>query len=170
MQADVPRIQQWLERVRWAADDEHIDITICKYDGVQHDLATSLSALRNVQFADAQTERNARLRLFDWPVTQDVLQALRAVPQWAGHIAMSLQWPSEPAACEALGRSLPVSTRSVELPRAPSAVIESVCKGLAERRAGLGLPPVKVRADELSSAHAFGPCVVLTQSYVHLYD
>ncbi len=156
------RIEQWLGRVRWASDD-HTPVTFEVYSsnpetqtGSAADLHKQLSVLHRVQFADTQTH-SARLHLEGWPMTQEVLQALSALPHTFRHLAFTkCKWPLKPSAYRDVAVYVWDSLRSLKLCDVPRDVVKSICKAMARDREGLGLPPLVVQSEHFAQGH-FGP-------------
>ncbi len=132
-------------------------------------LRTQLSVLRSVRLASTEAAQKASVSVNGLALTSTAMDVLRgSLPEWGGTLRLrDCTYPLPPSAYTQLAQSAPVSYQTWCLGKAAKAqVLESICAGLNERRAGLGLPPVTVKSEAHRSAErAIGEHVVLTVGF-----
>ncbi len=112
-----------------------------------------LSVLKAVTRAEGDPK--ATLTIPQCLLASDAMHGLRGLPEWCGCVYMSQCTFEEDRAAEytQLAEHIPVSVTRWVLGAVPSAVVQSICDGINQRRQGLGLGPVTVQAD---SSEFFG--------------
>ncbi len=106
--------------------------------------------------------------LKEWPLNQRSVEALQGLPHGPVHSELHLDlstctWPLKPAQYKQLAKHVPDKYELWSVGQAPEAVVDSICAGLNECRAGKGLPKVKVvwlEHQEHEDRHV-GECVVI---------
>ncbi len=115
-----------------------------------------LSVLRAVQFDSDTAARSSRLELHKWPMEKATIEALHGLPAWAGQLCFTkCTWPLKASShhlqateYQRLGQAIPTSYQVWCAPKAPAAVLQSMCAAASGVRAGLGVPRLVV--------HSFG--------------
>lgn len=93
---------------------------------------------------------NTTIVLNKWPLNKQSLAALQGLPKGPtvyGSLEIELctcTWPLKPAQYKQLAKHVPAEYGVWWLGQAPEAVVDSICAGLNECRAGKGLPRVKL--------------------------
>ncbi len=120
VQADIPELTRRLQHIQWASMSAHSGVDI-HLDAPQPEqassqaevLRTQLAVLRAVQFADMQTEQQARLYLSGWHMTRELVTELQGLPHWQCLSSLDrCVWPENNTSAHVmLGRCLPSSYR-----------------------------------------------------------
>ncbi len=160
LQVSEARIAAWLERVTWECyrSQDHEPHTFPTFVELIASSDTALPAqlffLRRVRLAPTEPSR-VRLTIQGLRITQDAIQALRGLPAWPHWLAFGakVQW-SEDAEYTALAHCIPISYKlwCLELSH-DSPIIASICEGVNQRRAGLGLWPLVVAVSMEGPVH-----------------
>lgn len=143
------RLSNWLPHVVW---NVRTPMTLkCPPNGTNMTLLRAqLSVLRSVRLASTEATQKASVYIDGLVINSAAMDALRTgLPEWGGKVhLLDCTFPLNPDAYTQLAQCVPVSYQTWHLGRAANAqVIASICAGLNQRRAGLGLPPVTVRAE-----------------------
>ncbi len=85
-----------------------------------------------------------RVNVTGLTMTEAVMEALSALPDWGVELTLSVNaWALPDAAYEELARQVPVSYTTWRLiGDVPAGVLNSICDGINARRAGMSLPQV----------------------------
>ncbi len=144
LQVGVDVLRAWLQHIEWQGS---CGITLhCPKDAAyqvatQQAYGTLLRAMRFAppRSADRAREAHVKVILDGWPLTQDVMQELSALPDWACTVHFSeCTWSLEHEEYRALARHLPTAYSAWVLPGQPgSALVESIV-------ARLGPQPVRL--------------------------
>ncbi len=149
LQVDETRIRAWQDRVVWeprARDSYSLDgptlVTITLPFSTPTALPTQVSIPQHMRLGDIDScVDRVSVRLEDWPLTHEAMQALQNLPNWNQWLDFShAEWPLSSVEYRSLAQHVPVSYKVWWLGlRESSSKVSEICAGLNERRAGLGL-------------------------------
>ncbi len=111
-------------------------------------LLTQISLLQTMRFTKKSDQDRQVSVSIAGPLTHSVMQALQGLPSFTGELILTeCTWPLEVSQYTQLAQYVPTSFTGWGLTGTGvgQGRLQCVCEGISQRRAGLGLPCVKVR-------------------------
>ncbi len=168
MQKKAAQLADWLQHVR--IQSRHLSLDLPYKPNHPTHLHTQLTALSHLRLHDARTEKWASLDLSSWPLTREAMKMLLGLPCVVRTLDLrTCTWPLKHTEYKSLAQYVPLGFTEWAMGReVPEARVKSVCKGINERRAGLGLAPVRVCVDDrrgVGGEEKVGECVIVCDGW-----
>ncbi len=171
LQVGVAALTDWLQHMTWRSQlnwwrpETPTVVLTSSQQGRSRTLLAELSVLQALT-VEAKTAEHCRIVLGGWPVTHNIMRALKKLPTWAHRLSFqSCTFPLDASEYTHLTECIPTSYTEWCFDSACTfSVLYSICSGVNEHRKGSEGAPLRLAWSKHEGGdERVGKCVVLVQ-------